>query len=185
MARPKVGLSGAALFVGIGGLYLAYAGIRDVPLVDGLRSLLRGEQPAGAKQAGTFQPIALAAASEGDAPPPPAGATGDSGISGLKGAAALAYPILKMAFPTLRMGGYRASGSVPNSDHPKGLAIDVMTTQDAVAQNVIRVAKATPRLRLWIWNRHYASTNTGWRVTPCGGDCGPSPHTDHVHLSWS
>jgi hypothetical protein len=188
VARPGAGLSGAALFVGIGGLYLAYAGIRDVPLVDGLRSLLRGETPAGAKAAPDWAPITMAqvAAQEGDGTPPASGQlTGDSGIAGLKGAAALAYPVLKAAFPHLRMGGWRPSGSVPNSDHPKGLAIDVMTGDDAMAQRVIGVARRTPKLRNWIWNRHYASVNTGWRKTPCGGSCGPSPHTDHVHLSWS
>jgi hypothetical protein len=180
------GLSGAALFVGVGGLYLAYAGVRDVPLVEGLRSLLRGERPAEKQPA--WAPITMdaIAAQEGDGAPPPSGTlTGDSGISRLRGNAALAYPVLKAAFPHLRMGGWRPSGSVPNSDHPKGLAIDVMTGDNAMAGRIIGVARRTPGLRNWIWSRHYASVNTGWRRTPCGGHCGPSPHTDHVHLSWS
>jgi hypothetical protein len=175
--------------VGVSGLYIAYAGIRDVPLVDGLRSLLRGERPA--ERTAVFEGIKLAASATKAAGDVAAGAlavagqAGDTGIDRLVGNAALAYPVLKRAFPGLRMGGWRAKGSVPSSDHPKGLAIDVMTGDEATAQRVIKVMRATPGLRLWIWNRHYASTNTGWRVTPCGDDCGPSAHTDHVHGSWT
>lgn len=187
MARPRAGLSGAALFVGVGGLYLAYAGVRDVPLVDGLRSLLRGERPT--ERTPSFEGVKLASGIVSKTTAPTgvgkAGQVADTGISGLRGNAALAYPVLKQAFPALRMGGWRATGSVPGSDHPKGLAIDVMTTDEATAQRVIKVMRATPGFRLWIWNRHYASTNTGWRVTACGSACGPSPHTDHVHGSWT
>jgi len=191
VARGSPGLSGAALVVGVGGLYLAYAGIRDVPLVEGLRALLRGDKAALTglgKEQPAWAPITMDAIAigEGDAAPPPSGQlTGDSGIAKLVGNAKLAYPILKAAFPHLRMGGWRATGSVPNSDHPKGLAIDVMTGDNAVAQRVIGVAKLTPGLRVWIWNRHYGSRANGWRAAPCNGHCGPSPHTDHVHLSWT
>lgn len=181
MARPSAGLSGAALFVGLGGLYLAYAGVRDVSLTEGLRSLLRGERPV--EKQSSFQPITLAdaAASEGDAPPAD-GAKGDTGIRQLRGTARLAYPLLKAAFPDLRMGGWRATGSVPDSDHPKGLAIDVMTSDPATANRVIALARTIPNLSYWIWNRHIASAAHGWVVRPYSG---PSPHTDHVHLSWS
>lgn len=41
------GISGLAVAMGTAGLYLVYAGIRNVPLVDGLRQLARGELPAG------------------------------------------------------------------------------------------------------------------------------------------
>lgn len=41
------GISGIAVTIGAAGLYLVYAGIRAVPLVDGLRELVRGRVPAG------------------------------------------------------------------------------------------------------------------------------------------
>jgi hypothetical protein len=192
VARRDAGLSGAALFIGVGGLYLAYAGVRDVPLVEGLRSLLRGQAPPSAKQGPDWAPITMEgiAAQEGDGVPAPQGALGDTGISRLKGGAALAYPILKAAFPHLHFGGWRPQGSVPNSDHPKGLALDISggvfgqgpEAADATAKRVIALARSTPGFRVWIWNRHYGSGPPPG--SPCGSHCGPSPHTDHVHISW-
>lgn len=41
------GISGIAVTIGAAGLYLVYAGIRDVPVVEGLRELARGRVPAG------------------------------------------------------------------------------------------------------------------------------------------
>lgn len=184
MARPRAGLSGAALFVGIGGLYLAYAGVRDVPLVDGLRSLLRGERPAEKQAAFAAVNLARIAEAGSNALSIAGGAIqglgGDTGIDRLVGNARMAYPGLKAAFPTLRMGGWRATGSVPGSRHPLGLAIDVMTTDGATAGRVIAHFRGTPGARTWIWNRQDASAPF-WRVTPYSG---PSPHTDHVHLDW-
>jgi len=192
MARPRsAGLSGAALSVGALGLYLAYAGVRDVPLVEGLRSLLRGQAPPGAKSGPTWAPVTMAqiATAEGDSPGGPQGALGDSGISGLKGYAALAYPVLKAAFSHLHFGGYRPTGSVPGSRHPRGLAIDISggvfsqgpAAADTTAQRILAVFKATPGARTWIWNRHSRSRANGWALKPYNG---PSPHTDHVHVDW-
>lgn len=45
MARQ--GISGLAVTIGAAGLYLIYAGVRAVPLVEGLRELARGRLPAG------------------------------------------------------------------------------------------------------------------------------------------
>jgi hypothetical protein len=192
MARPRpAGLSGAALTVGALGLYLAYAGVRDVPLVEGLRSLLRGQVPAGAKSGPSWSSVTMAdiARGEGDSPGAPQGALGDSGISGLKGNAALAYPLLKAAWPQLHFGGYRPTGSVPGSRHPRGLAIDISggvfsqgpSAADATAQRILAVFKNIPGARCWIWNRHSRCKANGWELRPYNG---PSPHTDHVHVDW-
>jgi NlpC/P60 family len=44
---PSKGTSGFALSVAAAGAYLLYAGIKNVPPLDGLRSLLRGQVPVG------------------------------------------------------------------------------------------------------------------------------------------
>jgi cell wall-associated NlpC family hydrolase len=41
------GVSGFGAFAALGGLYLAYAGIKDVPPLQGLRDLAKGRPPAG------------------------------------------------------------------------------------------------------------------------------------------
>lgn len=193
MARaPKPGLSGAALTVGALGLYLAYAGVRDVPLVEGMRSLLRGENPPSAKSGPSWAPVTMAeiAVSEGDSPgAEPGTISGDSGISGLKGYAALAYPILKARWPHLKFGGYRPTGSVPSSRHPRGLALDISggvfsrgpNAADPTAQAILGVFRAMPGARCWIWNRHSRCKSNGWALRPYTG---PSPHTDHVHIDF-
>lgn len=81
------------------------------------------------------------------------------------------------------VGGWRAHGSVPNSDHPKGLALDFMTrskaTGDQLAADVLRNAQAW-NVKYVIWYREIWSPGKGWRPYS-----GPSPHTDHVHVSFN
>lgn len=83
------------------------------------------------------------------------------------------------------IGGFRAHGSVANSDHPKGLALDVMTKDTATGNRVAGWAQANAQplgLTYVIWNRHIWSVSRadeGWRRYT-----GPVPHTDHVHLSF-
>lgn len=80
------------------------------------------------------------------------------------------------------VGGWSARGSVPNSDHPKGLALDFMTrsrsTGDALAADLIRQANAW-NVKYVIWWRQIWSPGKGWRPYH-----GPSSHTDHVHASF-
>lgn len=47
MAARRFGISGLAVFLGTTGVYLAYAGIKNVGLTDGLRDLLQGKVPEG------------------------------------------------------------------------------------------------------------------------------------------
>lgn len=78
------------------------------------------------------------------------------------------------------------SGSVPGSDHPKGRAIDLMINNlkngkavgTAMANDIIRNYKAYG-VKYVIWNRYIWQPNSGWRKYN-----GPSPHTDHVHVSF-
>lgn len=80
------------------------------------------------------------------------------------------------------IGGYRAKGSVPGSDHPRGLALDYMTRSkskgDALARDLIANAKAW-NVKYVIWWRQIWHPGKGWRPYS-----GPSPHTDHVHASF-
>lgn len=85
------------------------------------------------------------------------------------------------------IGGYREHGSVPGSDHPKGRAIDLMindikngkATGTALANDIIKNYKAWD-VSYVIWNRYIWSPGKGWRRYN-----GPSPHTDHVHVSFN
>jgi hypothetical protein len=83
-------------------------------------------------------------------------------------------------FQITNIGGYRATGSVPNSDHPKGLAIDVMTVAkgNLVANWTIQNA-ARLGVTYIIWNRRI------WQDGKWSAYSGPSPHTDHVHISFA
>lgn len=80
------------------------------------------------------------------------------------------------------VGGWRAVGSVPNSDHPKGLALDFMTRNkaqgDALAADVIANYKQWS-VKYVIWWRREWSPGDGW-----DSYSGPSAHTDHVHVSF-
>lgn len=81
------------------------------------------------------------------------------------------------------VGGYRDHGSVPGSDHPKGRALDFMTsnkkTGTALAQDVIRNAKRW-NVKYVIWYRYIWHPGRGWKAYN-----GPSAHTDHVHVSFN
>lgn len=80
------------------------------------------------------------------------------------------------------VGGWRAHGSVPNSDHPKGRAIDIMSS-GSLAQGIANdfVSQAGSRgVSYVIWNRHIWTPAQGWHSYS-----GPNPHTDHVHVSFA
>jgi len=107
------------------------------------------------------------------------GGGGGGGAGGLVGFARAAWDIFQNAFH-LPMGGWRATGSVPGSDHPKGKAIDIMTLNAMVHQLIIAMGKQLPGAKYWISMRRIASA-PDWIPRPYSG---PSPHTDHVHWSF-
>lgn len=80
------------------------------------------------------------------------------------------------------VGGWRAKGSVPGSDHPKGLALDFMTRSrsvgDGLAADLIKNASAW-NVKYVIWYRQIWHPGRGWKPYS-----GPSDHTDHVHASF-
>jgi hypothetical protein len=73
-------------------------------------------------------------------------------------------------------------GSVSNSDHPKGLALDFMTsnrnTGDALSSDLIANAGKW-NIKYIIWYRQI------WQNGKWSHYSGPRPHTDHVHVSFN
>lgn len=179
--RTYGGVSGSAVLFGTAGLYLAYVGIKNVPFFEGLRSLLRQEKPVPktsvtgpnpfSRLGSTITPVSELGEPSGK----------DTGIDKLVGYAAAAYPKFKGQFPNLTIGGWRSVGSVPNSDHPKGKALDIMHPTDAQAAAIIFIFSGMPGANYWIWKRKKASKSGGWQPKAY---LGPSPHIDHVHLSF-
>lgn len=89
-------------------------------------------------------------------------------------------------FGIYNIGGFATSGHITNSDHYKGLAIDVMTGNSPAAGKGNLVAEwalanaSRLSVKYLIWNRRYNGIDgKGW--TPYSGS---SPHTDHVHISF-
>lgn len=82
------------------------------------------------------------------------------------------------------IGGWSATGSVPNSDHPKGLALDLMTLNHSTGNGIVEYGIANAE-RLGItyiiyWGRIWTASTNKWKTYS-----GPSPHVDHVHISFS
>jgi hypothetical protein len=89
-------------------------------------------------------------------------------------------------FSIYNIGGFATSGHVTNSDHYKGLALDLMTGANPNAGKGNMIAEWTlanaQRLsvKYIIWNRRiHKLDNKGWTKYS-----GSSPHTDHVHISF-
>ncbi len=106
---------------------------------------------------------------------------GGGSAAGLVGFAREARLLFGNMFPWMTIGGWRATGSVPGSDHPKGKALDLMTRDGFVAQQIISAFRQLAGAKYWIWNRQIATAAGGWTPRSYSG---PSPHTDHVHLSF-
>lgn len=170
MASRSAGVSGTAVLLGATGIYLAYTGIKDVPLIDGARSLLRGQRPqesAGDPYEGPdVESLGVAAGTVG-------AARAGGGDLGLVGFAALALPILRARFPNLEMGGRADRPDNLTSDHPHGKAIDVMTTDRATHQAIVNTARGLIGLKYWCSD-----------LIPGGANCPGNRHRDHVHLSF-
>lgn len=174
----SAGISGSAVLIATAGLYLVYAGVKDVPLVDGLRDLLRKKTPTPRTTHADYSGTTTDGIGKGMGFLAGGGVTGELG---LVGNAARALPTFKAMFPGMTMYGRGERPDTPSSDHPKGLAIDLMTGDNATAQTIIKRFKAMPGAKYWIWNRKKADIRTLWLMGPYTGS---NPHTDHVHLSF-
>ncbi len=181
MAKRTLGVSGTAVMVGTAGLYLAYVGLKDIPFFDGLRSLVRQEPPTPRASHTPWNPALIQSAAVGLATAAATPGAADKGIDRLVGNAKNGYNVIRPLGTWQILGwGLRPDMS---SDHPKGLAIDVMTKSEADAQRIITAFRGTPGAKYWIWNREIANVAVkNWTQRHYSGI---NPHTDHVHLSWS
>lgn len=118
---------------------------------------------------------------------PTGGKSRKYGLKGISSNTSKAADFFGSKYGIRTIGGYRSKGSVPGSDHPKGLALDYMINNlkngksvgTALANDLIKNYKAW-NVKYVIWNRYIWSPGRGWRKYR-----GPSPHTDHVHASFN
>lgn len=104
------------------------------------------------------------------------------GLKGISPNASKAADYFGSKYGISNVGG-KGPGSVPGSDHPKGRALDFMTsnkkTGTALANDVIQNYKAW-NVKYVIWNKYIWFPGRGWHKYS-----GPSDHTDHVHVSFN
>lgn len=90
--------------------------------------------------------------------------------------------LIQDQFDVDNIGGFASTGHITNSDHYKGLALDVMVGSNKAKGNAVATwAIGQSPVTYVIWNRRWYDrrNNKGWqRYT------GTSPHTDHVHISF-
>jgi len=85
-------------------------------------------------------------------------------------------------FGISNIGGFATTGHISDSDHYKGLAIDVMTaTQGQAVADWAQANAKRLSITYIIWNRHIWDSRDGKGWVPYHGT---SPHTDHVHISF-
>jgi hypothetical protein len=147
--------------------------------------------PGAAPSPGPVGPVATA-------PPAPVGGAvkpgpvGDTlGPDRLTPQARYLRDLIRREFGVHNIGGWRAVGSVPGSDHPHGRALDVMVpkasdraTGDRIASwakdnaDALHVKYVIWRQRVWSADR----ADEGWRPMKDRGN--PTlNHYDHVHIS--
>jgi len=101
------------------------------------------------------------------------------------------YGLVERIFDVYSIGGWRAYGSVPGSDHPRGRAIDVMTWSNRSLGWRIALWAVANRgalgVKYVIFNGRIWTHSRGWHgyrhpSDPC--NCNPTlRHDDHVHIS--
>lgn len=127
---------------------------------------------------------------------PGSGNWGPENMSGLAQNTAAALAFIKSTFGINNIGGWRASGSVAASDHPKGKALDVMIngwSSPAGIQQGNKVAAyftgnpSAYGTKYVIW-RNQINKGGGWGpyIRSDGGNATDPTlaHMDHVHISF-
>ncbi len=180
----KAGISGLAVAVTAVGGFLVYAGIRDVPLIDGLREITQGKTPTGKAQTKTLK---LGVGSSGTTPTPTPNAKYSLGAVA-KHVELAAYEI-GPKFGIKTIGGW-APGAF---DHPRGLALDFMidnvTNGTSIGSQLAQFA-VDNRERLGvtyvIYNMRIASDKQNWTWRPYSTTIrtGDWQHKKHVHVSF-
>jgi len=179
----KGGISGLAVTVAAVGGFLVFAGIKDVPLLDGLREIISGKIPTGREQKRTAQ-FPEGGVSGTSVPSDP----GNYTLGAVQPHVRLALNEIGGAFGIKNIGGFRAG----DLDHGRGLAGDVMVDNaggKAKGDQVAAYAYANrERLGLTyiIWWMRIASASRGWtwRAYSPITNSGDYRHEKHVHLSF-
>lgn len=179
MARTR-GISGVAIgMIGTGAL-LIRAAIRGTSPLDELRQLITGQRPEPLSTSPRGTPLS---GGPGIAGQVKSGSAKTTGKEAPHVAAEMHYISSTWGVTTY---GWRAVGSVPGSDHPKGLAIDAMVPAGVTGQNLgttiathYRLNADRKHVKYIIWYGKIWSPDRGWRAY-----FGPSPHRDHVHISF-
>lgn len=169
-------INGPALAaVGAGTLFV-WAGIKGVSVLQVLTEVIRGEKPT---QSEAYSLVKKVGKAENQPRTSEFGGRYDLGAVKPHVEAA-AYEIGPMFNIT------RIIGKVPGLfDHPKGLALDFMTSDRSIGDALAAFAIGnTSRLKITyvIWYRRIWTTaraSEGWRPYS-----GISPHTNHVHISF-
>lgn len=184
----KGGISGLAVSVAAVGGYLVYAGIQDVPLIEGLREIIGGKVPTGRPQKKT----AVFGSAVGSAAADMAGVMGSYALPGVQPHAQLALREIGGAYGIKTIGGFRVS----ELDHGRGLGGDVMTDNvtgsginTPLNQRVAAYGHAhRERLGLTyiIADMRIASASKGWTWRPYNPitNTGDFRHERHVHFSF-
>lgn len=159
------------------GVYLVYAGIQDVPFVDGLRQLATGRVPTGRAPKVTAVGFGAGAVAGAGA----AGAVaGNYSLGPVRAHVRAAANELGPRFGIKKIGGWRVQAT---GEHPLGLALDFMTTTGQALADFLVANHAKYKIHYVIWNRRIWNVDRaaeGWR-TYTGTS---NPHTDHVHASF-
>jgi hypothetical protein len=190
----SAGINAGAVTLAAAGGFLVYCGIRNVPVLPGLRDLAAGRLPA--PRAAKVTDVSFTAA---------AGAVGAAGGAIIAGGAVSSgggvndgrYH-LGAVKPDVTAAAYEVGpkfniktiyGWAPGQfDHPKGLALDFMintpglgkATGDALAGYVLANAgRLNVKYVIW-YRRSWNPQRKTWVAYS-----GDSPHTDHVHVSFN
>lgn len=192
MGGRNAGISGLAVAMVAAGSYLVYAGIRNVPLLQGLRELATGHLPAPHPVDHTVVNFTATDTLNQGGSSTDTLTTGGSSSSIAQNyhlgpvTATLAAAVADVAprFGLKTVGGWRKVDEFP--DHPSGHAADFMINDmpnghalgDAIAAYIIANALRL-KVKYIIWNRRSWNPQRGtWAAYT-----GSNPHTDHVHLT--
>lgn len=180
------GISGLSVAIAAVGGFLVYAGIKDVPLLEGLREIIGGKTPTGREAKKTA--VWTGGASVGNA-----AAGFAEGMAGVKNYSLPGVqPHVKHAADEIGtmtratyMGGFRAG----DLDHGRGLAVDAGCQSAAHNESIAAYGMANrDRLGLTyiIWNMKIASASKGWTIRPYKPitTSGDFRHEKHTHFSF-
>lgn len=186
----RAGISGLAVTMVAGGGFLVYAGIRNVPILDGLRELAGGRLPAPRP----VQPTQVAFTAVDTLNPPGSDGTTDKlnppqtntlyryNLGPVRAQTEKVAYAVGPRFGIKTIGGWRKLDAFP--DHPTGHAVDFMINNipnghsvgAALAAYLVANAAAL-KVDYVIWDHQVWTRAKGWH------HYSGSNHTDHVHAT--